>query len=115
MDARGAGETLAFEYWRFHRRARVLSRLDATGDCGSVSVGSRAHEILASLLERRGTLVSKDAIMDAVWPGLVVEPNSLTVQIAALRRVLDEGRTGESCIQTVPGPGLPVHSGGRNP
>lgn len=43
--------------------------------------------------------------MDAVWPGVAVEPNNLTVQIAALRRVLDEGRTGESCIQTVPGRG----------
>jgi DNA-binding winged helix-turn-helix (wHTH) protein len=27
------------------------------------------------------------------------------VQIAALRRILDEGRTGESCIQTIPGRG----------
>ncbi len=105
MDARLAGETLAFERWRFDRRARVLSRTDATEDCRPVSAGSRALEILALLLERPGMLVSKDAIMDAVWPGVAVEPNNLTVQIAALRRVLDEGRTGESCIQTVPGRG----------
>ncbi len=105
MDARVAGETLAFERWRFDRRARVLSRTDATEDCKPVSAGSRGLEILALLLERPGLLVSKDAIMDAVWPGVAVEPNNLTVQIAALRRVLDEGRTGESCIQTVPGRG----------
>jgi TolB-like protein len=56
--------------------------------------------------------VSKDTIMDAVWPNAVVEPNNLTVQIAALRRVLDNGNKGESCIQTAPGRGyrfaLPV-------
>ncbi len=105
MDARATGETLSFGRWRFHRWARALSHLDAAGACKPVSVGSRALEILALLLERSGALVSKDAIMDAVWPGVAVEPNNLTVQIAALRRVLDEGRTGESCIQTVPGRG----------
>jgi TolB-like protein len=56
-------------------------------------------------MERPGTLVSKDAIMDAAWPNVAVEPNNLTVQIAALRRVLDKGRAGDSCIQTVPGRG----------
>jgi TolB-like protein len=35
----------------------------------------------------------------------VVEDSNLNVEIAALRRVLDEGRTGGSCIQTVPGRG----------
>ena len=43
--------------------------------------------------------------MAAVWPGTVVEDNNLTVQIAALRRILDQGRAGGSCIQTVAGRG----------
>jgi len=47
----------------------------------------------------------KDEIMAAVWPGTVVEDNNLTVQIAALRRILDQGRAGGSCIQTVAGRG----------
>jgi TolB-like protein len=105
MDTLARGETVAFDRWRFHRQERVLCRLDTTGDWKPVSVGPRALEILALLLERPGTLVSKDAIMDEVWPGVAIEPNNLTVQIAALRRVLDEGRSGESCIQTVSGRG----------
>jgi len=105
MDTRVAGEILAFGHWRFHLRTRVLSRENATGACKPVSIGWRALDILALLLERPGTLVSKTAIMDAVWPDTAVEPNNLTVQVAALRRVLDDGRTGESCIQTVPGRG----------
>lgn len=112
MDTRVAGEMLAFEGWHFDRRTRVLSRENATEAGKPIPVGSRALDILALLLERPGTLVSKDAIMDAVWPDVAVEPNNLTVQIAALRRVLDEGRTGGSCIQTALGRGyrfvLPV-------
>jgi DNA-binding winged helix-turn-helix (wHTH) protein len=40
-----------------------------------------------------------------VWPGIVVENTNLPVQIAALRRVLDDGRADGSCIQTRPGRG----------
>jgi adenylate cyclase len=70
-----------------------------------VPIGSRAAEILAVLLREPGSLVSKDTLMAAVWPGIAVEPNNLTVQMAALRRVLDNGNPGESYIQTVPGRG----------
>jgi TolB-like protein len=41
----------------------------------------------------------------AVWPGTVVEGSNLTVQISALRRALDRGRSEGSCIQTVAGRG----------
>ena len=43
--------------------------------------------------------------MSAAWPETVVEDNNLTVQISALRRVLDQDRAEGSCIQTVPGRG----------
>jgi len=43
--------------------------------------------------------------MAAAWPGTVVEDHNLTVQISALRRVLDKERAHGSCIQTVPGRG----------
>ena len=105
MDVPVASCTLAFGRWRFDPQAGGLLRQDASGAWTPVSIGARARDILAFLLEQAGALVSKDAIMDAVWPNVVVEPNNLTVQIAALRRVLDEGHAGDSCIQTVPGRG----------
>ena len=43
--------------------------------------------------------------MDAVWPNVAVEQNNLTVQISALRRVLDAGRASGSCIQNISGRG----------
>jgi TolB-like protein/DNA-binding winged helix-turn-helix (wHTH) protein len=105
VEAHVAGETLWFEGWQFDRHARRLFRQDATGAWMAVSIGSRALDILALLLERPGTLVFKEAIMDAVWPHAAVEANNLTVQISALRHVLDHDRTEGSCIQTVPGRG----------
>jgi adenylate cyclase len=68
-------------------------------------MGSRALDILGVLLERPGELVSRGDIVAAVWPGMAVEDSNLNVQIAGLRRVLDEGRTEGSCIQTIPGRG----------
>jgi TolB-like protein len=57
------------------------------------------------MVERQAELISKDEIMQAVWPQTVVEENNLTVQISALRRILDRDRVDGSCIQTVPGRG----------
>jgi adenylate cyclase len=105
VEARVAGETLLFEGWRFDREGRRLFRQDAAGAWTAISIGSRALDILTLLLERPRTLVSKEAIMDAVWPNAAVEANNLTVQISALRNVLDHDRTEGSCIQTVPGRG----------
>jgi DNA-binding winged helix-turn-helix (wHTH) protein len=48
----------------------------------------RAVALLRLLLERAGAPVSKDALIEAAWPGLAVEDSNLTVQIAALRRFL---------------------------
>ena len=105
MDSLGSEGDLKFDHWRFNRQRRSLSREGVAGTWEPVAIGSRAAEILALLLDQPGTLVSKDTILASVWPGVVVEQNNLTVQMAALRRILDEGRSGDSCIQTVAGRG----------
>jgi DNA-binding winged helix-turn-helix (wHTH) protein len=51
------------------------------------------------LIERRGQLVTENEILDVVWPGMAVEEANLTVQVFAVRRVLDRGRQQGSCIQ----------------
>ena len=57
------------------------------------------------LIDRRGEVVSKEEIMAAVWPKTAVEEHNLFVQISALRAILDRGRSGQSCIQTIAGRG----------
>ena len=107
MDAPGPSDGLLFDAFWFDRRAGALFRRDEGGALDPVAIGSRALAVLSILMARQGGLVSKDDIMQAVWPGTVVEDNNLTVQVSALRRVLDQGRAGTSCIQTIPGR-LPV-------
>ena len=70
-----------------------------------VSLGSRALEILIALLERPGELVSKEELMDRVWPNVFVEPANLTVHMSALRRTLRDGRDGNRFIINIPGRG----------
>ncbi|WP_425248984.1 winged helix-turn-helix domain-containing protein [Bradyrhizobium huanghuaihaiense] len=64
-------------------------------------LGQRGAALLRLLLERAASPVSKDALIDAAWPGLAVEESNLTVQIAALRRALEPGG-GRGWIETLP-------------
>ncbi len=70
-----------------------------------VHVGSRALELLVVLLERPGDLITKQELMARVWPNTFVEPANLTVHIAALRRVLGDGRDGNRFLINIPGRG----------
>jgi predicted ATPase/DNA-binding winged helix-turn-helix (wHTH) protein len=70
-----------------------------------VHLGSRGLDILIALLERPGDLVGKDELMARVWPDTFVEPNNLTVHIAALRRALGDGREGNRFLINIPGRG----------
>ena len=103
MDALVTADVFLFEGFRLDRRG--LSRCDDQGSFVPVPLGSRALEVLGVLVARSGDLVSRDEIMNVVWPGVVVESSNLPVQIAVLRRLLDDGRTEGSYIQTVPGRG----------
>jgi TolB-like protein/DNA-binding winged helix-turn-helix (wHTH) protein len=105
MDQRGSTDIFLFEGFRFHYGDRELFRLDPDGNGSAVSIGARALDLLALLAERHGRLVSKTEIIDVVWRGSAVEEANLTVQISALRRVLDRDHEENSCIQTVPGRG----------
>jgi DNA-binding response OmpR family regulator len=81
-----------FELFGAERRLEV--------DGVAVMLGSRAYDLLTALVSRRDRVVPKDELIEAVWPGLVVEDNNLQVQISALRKVL-----GPQAIATVPGRG----------
>ncbi|MDX8481640.1 winged helix-turn-helix domain-containing tetratricopeptide repeat protein [Mesorhizobium sp. VK24D] len=65
-------------------------------------LGQRAVALLALLVERTGKLVSKEALIEAAWPGQAIEDSNLTVQIAAVRRVLENLAGGACWIETRP-------------
>jgi TolB-like protein len=98
-------ENLQFEGFRLDQRAGVLYRSRGGTTELPVALGERALRLLRLLAERQGEVVSKEKIITAVWPGRVVEEANINVQISKLRRILDEGREGSSCIQTHQGRG----------
>ncbi|KRA84001.1 winged helix-turn-helix domain-containing protein [Altererythrobacter sp. Root672] len=51
-------------------------------------LGKRALDVLSFLAEAQGAIVTKDELLDAVWPGIVVEENALQVHIVAVRKAL---------------------------
>lgn len=66
-----------------------------------ISIGYRAMLILDRLLRSAGNVVGKDELIDAAWKGQAVEEGNLSVQIAALRKVLGEGPDGSHSIVSV--------------
>jgi TolB-like protein len=67
-----------------------------------LAIGQRGLRILQALLEAGGEPVSKAELMRFAWPGLVVEDSNLSVQMTALRKLLDTpARAGADWIVTV--------------
>ena len=89
----------AIDFGRF----RVLvHRRELLADNRPVELGGRAFDVLLVLIEARGAVVSKETLMQRVWPGRIVDENNLPAQITALRRAFAGDR---DLIRTVPGRG----------
>ncbi|HWH81743.1 MAG TPA: winged helix-turn-helix domain-containing protein, partial [Burkholderiaceae bacterium] len=84
----------AFGEVTFNPLRRAVWRLDGT----PVPLSPRALDALELFVVRPGELIDKDTLMRALWPSLVVEENSLSQVISALRRAL--GDDGKRYIQT---------------
>src|SRR5258707_3142287 len=100
-------------------RFRVLPRRrELLADGQPVKLGGRAFDVLLALIEARGAVVTKDALMTRVWPDRIVEENALQSQMSALRMALGADR---DLVRTVSGRGYqfigevrPVPSGDEN-
>ncbi|KNH27021.1 transcriptional regulator [Pseudomonas syringae] len=88
---------LRFGPYAFHLRQRLILEDDRP-----LRMGGRALDILQVLVERAGSVVSKDALIAHVWPASVVEEINLRVHIAALRRALGDGQNGQRYIVNIP-------------
>jgi predicted ATPase/DNA-binding winged helix-turn-helix (wHTH) protein len=65
-------------------------------------VGSRAFEIIETLVQSAGELIDKYDLMNRVWPGAAVEENTLQAQISAIRKALGPDR---GLLKTIAGRG----------
>jgi DNA-binding winged helix-turn-helix (wHTH) protein len=104
----------ALEFGRFRV---LLRRRQLLADGVPVELGTRAFDLLLILLQADGSLVSKEALLSRVWPGIVVSEENLKVQVSALRKALGADRdvirtefgrgyrfTGVLCTNTVTDP-----------
>src|SRR2546429_4174534 len=87
-----------YEFGRF--RLDANNRMLLRGD-RKVHLTDKVFNILLLLVERSGHLVTKEELMEQVWPDSVVEENNLTVSMSALRKALSERREGSRYIETV--------------
>jgi TolB-like protein len=91
------GHALTFGELVFDADTGTLTR-----DGKQVALGTRATALLARMIEADGALVPKETLMEAAWPGTIVEEGNLSVQIAALRKTLGQRPDGSEWIATVP-------------
>src|SRR6201987_882184 len=98
------------ERYRFGSFQLELDERRLLKDGVAISLRPRAFDLLATLVDRAGHLVTKVELLDRVWPKVVVGEMALRAQLSALRKVL-----GADAIATVSGQGyrfmLPVTKG----
>jgi predicted ATPase/DNA-binding winged helix-turn-helix (wHTH) protein len=93
-------ESLRFGPFLLRPGARVLEL-----DGQRVPLGGRAFDILTTLIERAGEVVSQKDLYERVWPGLNVNEASLRVQIRALRVALGAGDGDVTYVSNIPARG----------
>jgi DNA-binding winged helix-turn-helix (wHTH) protein/TolB-like protein/Flp pilus assembly protein TadD len=95
----GQQDNRSYEFGRF--RLNVAERL-LLREGELVPLTPKVCEILLTLVENSGQVVSKDDLMKRVWPNTFVEEGNLTQNISLLRKALGETPGGVQFIETVP-------------
>lgn len=90
-------EFFAFADFRLYPRQRTL----ALGE-EPVTIGSRAFDILLTLVARAGDVIGVNELMGRAWPGITVEGANLRVQMGALRKALSQCDEARRAIETIP-------------
>jgi adenylate cyclase len=93
MFSSGVHRTLRFGPFELLSSKRVLRR-----DGVTLSIGSRAFDILFYLAERPGKVIAKKELIDHVWSDVTVEEGSLRVHVAAIRKALEDGQFGNPSL-----------------
>ena len=86
-----------FELDLAHRRLKRNGQI--------VTLQSKAFDLLVFLVENAGRVVTREEILEAIWPEQFVEESNLTVQISALRKILEEEKNKPHFLVTIPGKG----------
>jgi DNA-binding winged helix-turn-helix (wHTH) protein len=94
-----AAKSFVFRFGDVEVRERELS---VTKAAQTVAVEPKAFRVLLILLRNPGRLVTKDELLNAVWPNVTVGENSLARAVALLRKTLDDDTREPRYIATIP-------------
>lgn len=92
-------ETRLYEFGPF--RVDISERL-LLRDGEPVPLTAKVFELLILLISNRGHALTKDELLNKLWPDAVVEENNLTVNMSALRKALSDDSSHPQYIETVP-------------
>lgn len=81
-----------------------LARVSRAGEVQRVT--PRAMAVLVYLAEAGGTVVTRNELLDAVWPGMAVTPDALSQCLVELRKVLGDSSKHSGVIETIPKMGV---------
>ncbi|HEY2961609.1 MAG TPA: winged helix-turn-helix domain-containing protein [Pyrinomonadaceae bacterium] len=95
----GQQDNRSYEFGRF--RLKVAEHI-LLREGELVPLTPKVFDILLTLVENSGQVVSKDDLMKRVWPNTFVEEGNLTQNISLLRKALGESPGGVQFIETVP-------------
>jgi TolB-like protein len=82
----------------------TLARVSRGGEIQRVT--PRAMAVLVCLAEAGGAVVSRNDLLDAVWPGMAVTPDALSQCLVELRRVFGDSPKQPGVIETIPKMGV---------
>jgi DNA-binding winged helix-turn-helix (wHTH) protein/Tfp pilus assembly protein PilF len=97
--SRVANELYEFGDFRLNVGEHKLERLDGRKNG---SLPEKAFQTLVHLVRNSGILVTKEELLSAVWPDVIVEENNLGKAIHAIRHCLDEKTGEQKYIETIP-------------
>lgn len=100
FSAARKGHWFSFERYELLPEERLLLR-----EGEPIKLGGRVYDLLVSLVENGGRVLSSSDLYSRVWGKTVVEESSLRVQLSQLRKTLGDRPTGRSYIATLPGKG----------
>jgi pimeloyl-ACP methyl ester carboxylesterase/DNA-binding winged helix-turn-helix (wHTH) protein len=86
-----------FGPFQLDTRERRLSR-----GCDVIPLRLKVFDTLRVLVENAGRLVTKQELLDSIWPETTVEESNLNHNVSVLRKALGEKATGQQYIETVP-------------
>jgi adenylate cyclase len=94
------GQPMPDQRYTFERWILDCGRGTLTAETGDVALRPKSFEVLRFLIENAGRLVSRDDLLNAVWPAVTVTEESLTQCVSEVRNALDD--PGQRIIKTVP-------------